>query len=88
MDSFGQNSNSYCRPNKNLTNEERQEIYQALLVRSDGQKLKRGSIGEVAAMFSVSKKTFHRIWSRGKACIAMGLKANVSSRLQGRAGRK
>ncbi|KAF7123388.1 hypothetical protein RHSIM_Rhsim12G0027300 [Rhododendron simsii] len=88
MGSTSQNSYFNCRPNHELINEQREEIFQALLLRCVDGKLKRGSVPEVAAMFFVSKRTVHRIWSRAGACVASGLRANVSSKKRGRAGRK
>lgn len=88
MDSTGQISHFHCRPNQNLTNEQRREMYEELLLRCDDGKLRRGCIGEVAAMFSVSRKTIHRIWSRAKDCFAVGLRVDVSSKLARRSSQK
>ncbi|KAF7142618.1 hypothetical protein RHSIM_Rhsim05G0119600 [Rhododendron simsii] len=85
---FVQNSYFHGRPNHNLTNEQRKEIFQALLLRTVDGKLTRGCVPEVAAMFSVSNKTIHRIWSRAKACEAHGSKVDVSSKKRRRVGRK
>ena len=62
-----------CQRKRNLTNEEHQAIVEELLRRSNLGKLKQGYIGEIAALFSISNKTIHRIWSQAKACVDNGL---------------
>ncbi|XP_058215387.1 uncharacterized protein LOC131326570 [Rhododendron vialii] len=88
MESLYEKSSSNCRSKKNLTNEQRQAIFDALLLQFDYGKPRGGFISEVAALFSVHPKTISRIWQQGKACIANGSVVDVSSKLLGRVGRK
>lgn len=74
---------------KNLSNEERNAILQTLLVRSNNNKLPKGTIKDVAGEFKVSSKTISRIWARAGQCTSQGMKfANVNSRIKGNSGRK
>lgn len=88
MDTPIEISSLHSRIWRNLTNEQRKEIFHSLLLQSEGGKLKRGCVTKVAALFSVNEKTIRRIWSRGKACMANGISVDVSSRIPTRVGRK
>jgi hypothetical protein len=65
---------------KQLTNTERQQIYEALLERSNGGKLKKNSTNIVAQMFHVSKYQVRGVWRRVKQCHAQGIPIDVTSR--------
>jgi hypothetical protein len=52
---------------RNLTNDQRQQIYEVLLARSDRGRLKKKSTTTVAQMFQVSRYKVQRIWHRAKA---------------------
>jgi methylphosphotriester-DNA--protein-cysteine methyltransferase len=73
---------------KNLTETERQQIYEALLERSDRGRLKRNATTIVAGMFQVSRYKVQRIWQRAKQCRAQGIPVDVRSRKPKRSGRK
>ncbi|XP_058223181.1 uncharacterized protein LOC131332888 [Rhododendron vialii] len=88
MESLSEKSSSNCRSKRNLTNEQRQAIFDALLLQFDYGKPRGGFISEVAALFSVHPKIVSRVWQQGKACIANGSVVDVSSKLLGRVGRK
>ena len=51
---------------RNLTDTERQQIYEALLLRSDHGRLKRKATTNVAQLFQVSRYKVQRIWQRAK----------------------
>jgi DNA-binding Lrp family transcriptional regulator len=64
----------------NLTEVERQEIYVALLERSNRGRLKRNATNIVAQMFQVSKYQVRNVWRRVKQCRAQGRPVHVRSR--------
>lgn len=69
---------------KNLSNDQRKDIYIALLRRSVNGKLKRDTTKSVAALFSVSMSTVQRIWKRSKENSG----GDVSHRRTNNCGRK
>ncbi|KAL4560955.1 hypothetical protein LXL04_033112 [Taraxacum kok-saghyz] len=73
---------------KNTTLAERQAIYQFLLQKSIDGELKKGSISEVASIFSVSKRTISRIWHQAKIHVDQGLPIDLSSNKPMAVGRK
>ena len=73
---------------RNLTETERQQIYAALLERSDRGRLKRKATTIVAQIFQVSRYKVPRIWQRAKHCRAQGIPVDVRSRKPKRSGRK
>ncbi|KAG7588840.1 hypothetical protein ISN44_As07g011640 [Arabidopsis suecica] len=77
----------YKKSEKNLSNEERQEIFGALLERSIDGKLSRNATREVSNQFSVPIVIVQRIWKRAKETAASG-KVNVSHRRTWNCGRK
>ncbi|CAD6270471.1 unnamed protein product [Miscanthus lutarioriparius] len=66
-----------ARPYRNLTDAERQQIYEALLKRSNHGRLKRKSTTVVAQLFK-----------RAKQCRAQGRPVDVRSRMPKKCGRK
>ncbi|XP_058208226.1 uncharacterized protein LOC131321239 [Rhododendron vialii] len=72
----------------NITNEERQAIFDILVVRSDNGKVTGALFKEIEESFFVCDKTVRRIWDQGLACVYNGSMVDVSSKLQGRVGRK
>lgn len=70
-----------------LSNDQRQMIFQHLLSTLKQGKLPIGTISETAQMFKVSTKTISRIWHRSKEG-PVDSPANVSSKKNGRVGRK
>ena len=75
-------------PYRNLTNDERQQIYAALLEQSDRVRLKRKGTTIVAQMFHVSRPQVQRIWQRAKQCHAQGQPVDVRPRKSKNCGRK
>ena len=63
-----------------LTDTERQQIYEALLERSNHGKLKKNATNVVAHMFQVSRYQVRRVWRRVKQCRAQGRPVDVISR--------
>lgn len=83
-----QSSSMHSRAKRNLTNQQRQAIFEFLMMQSRSRKLNKGSISYMATFFSVDVKTIHRIWQQGKAHIASGLPVDLSSQLPKRVGSK
>ncbi|XP_017240013.1 uncharacterized protein LOC108212812 [Daucus carota subsp. sativus] len=75
------------RKNKNLSNEDRRRIYQTLLTKSVDGKLRRGTIREVSAIFSISSRTVARIWKQATQSSNNGA-INVSHKRSKNCGRK
>ena len=71
------NNSHKCR---NLTDTERQQIYEALLERSNRGKLKKNATNVVAHMFQVSRYQVRRVWRRVKQCCAQVRPVDVRSR--------
>jgi hypothetical protein len=70
-------SNSHkCR---HLMDTERQQIYEALLERSNHGKLRKNTTNIVAHMFQVSRYQVRGIWRRVKQCRAQGRPVDVRS---------
>lgn len=88
METVLENPSIHSKRKRNLTNQERQAIFEILVVESDNGKLSGALFSEIAASFSTTERTVRRIWARGTACIYDGLRVDVSSKLQGRVGRK
>jgi hypothetical protein len=55
---------------RNLTDTERQQIYEALLERSNCEKLKKNTTKIVADMFQASRYQVRGVWQRAKQCRA------------------
>ena len=72
---------------KRLTNQERQMIFEALLQESNGGKLKRGTIRNIASLFKTSVRTVQRIWKLAAITSTDG-RVDVSRRFSKRCGRK
>ena len=69
------------RANKQLTNDQRQAILQALLANYEDGKLKRGAIKKVAEIFNFSRNCIGQVWKRANESIeAGGTKMDVRSR--------
>ena len=62
---------------KRLT-EERQSIFETLLQYSDYEKLRRGTIKNIADLFQINVITVNRIWKRVVASFANGKVVAVS----------
>ncbi|KAH7847471.1 hypothetical protein Vadar_026428 [Vaccinium darrowii] len=88
MDTFFEIPSVHHRSRRNLTNQQRQLIFEMLLMKVQQGKLKRGSIPEVAAAFGANPKIVRRIWQRAMACFTNGLAIDVSSKLPTHVGRK
>ncbi|KAL5728781.1 hypothetical protein ACHQM5_001821 [Ranunculus cassubicifolius] len=88
MDSTSTNNSVISKSRKNLTNEERQNIFEAVSKQCYNGKIKKGAFTNVAALFSVTPRTIQKIWMRGKTCIDNGVKVDVAHRLTERTGRK
>ena len=85
-DSF-QNEVYLKQTKKYLSNDERREIFCALLAKSIDGKLERNVTKEVSQQFSVPVLTVQRIWQRAKETASSG-RVDVSNRKSGNCGRK
>ncbi|KAK1374940.1 hypothetical protein POM88_031133 [Heracleum sosnowskyi] len=86
--SLGESGRSVPKKLKVLSNEERKEIYLILLgSKNVTGKLRKGTIGNVSRMFSVSTRTVSRIWRQAKRSTNPGL-ADVSHKKTKNCGRK
>ena len=65
---------------KDVTERQRQEIYEALLQRSNRGRLRKNSTTIVAQMFQVHKRTVQRVWQRAKQCQEEGIPVVVRSK--------
>jgi hypothetical protein len=80
--------------NRNLSRDERQIVYEFLLVHckqhSETRVLKYGALREASAQFGLSYSTVQRIWSRAEKSVAEGnsVVSSVSPLRKGRCGRK
>ena len=77
-DEHANENNTHHRTN--LTDLERQQIYEALLERSNCGRLKKNSTNIVAQMFQVSSNQVRSVWRRVKQCRAQGRPVDVRSR--------
>lgn len=73
----------------NLTNSQRQKIYETLLEASLGGKLPHGILTRLGKQFKVSSLTISRIWNQGRRSLSEGSEfANVNSQIPLKSGRK
>ena len=72
---------------KNLSDRERQEIYEALLSRSVNGKLKRTTT-IVANLFDVNRCYVQSIWRTAKECLAAGVPVDITCKRKKNCGRK
>jgi len=73
---------------KNLSDRERQEIYEALLSRSVNGKLKRRTTTIVANLFDVNRCYVQSIWRTAKECLAAGVPVDITCKRKKNCGRK
>jgi len=71
-----------------MTEEERKQVYQALLARSKNGKLGKNDTKEVATQFGHDRRAVQRLWQRGKIALANNIPVDLGSRKRGRVGRK
>jgi len=73
---------------KEMSEEVRKQVYQALLARSNNGTLHKEDTAFVAAQFDIHKRTAQRVWNRGKTQLSSSVPVVVSSLKKGRVGRK
>ena len=74
---------------RNLTDDERQAVYEMVLSKMTNGKPAKGSFTAIAGQFRVHPLTVSRIWKAGAKSIAEGsICANVSSKRKGKCGKK
>jgi hypothetical protein len=73
---------------KNLTQKQREDIYQDLLWHSSNGKLKRRSTTLIAAKYGVHMRTIQQVWQRAKKCMAQDIPIDVGSMKPKKGGRK
>jgi hypothetical protein len=74
--------------NKEMSDELRKQVYQALLARSKNGKLGKKDTCIVAEHFGLHIQAVQHLWKRGKTQLANFIPVEVSSRKKGRCGRK
>ncbi|XP_066324288.1 uncharacterized protein [Miscanthus floridulus] len=73
---------------KEMFEELRKQVYQALLARSNNGKLGKKDTAFVAAQFGLHIRSVQRLWKRGKIQLANSVPVVVSSLKKGKVGRK
>jgi len=73
---------------RELSNEDREAILQALLSKSEDGILPRGAIQAISASFEVGRNTVGRIWARAKESVADGSNVMDVSHRKSQCGRK
>ena len=73
---------------KEMSEELRKQVYQALLARSNNGKLGKKDTAFVAAQFGLHIRSVQRLWKRGKIQLANSVPVVVSSLKKGKVGRK
>ena len=73
---------------KDMTEKLRQQVYQALLTRSNNGTLHKKDIAFVAAQFGLHIRSVQRVWKRGKTQLKSNVPVVISSLKKGRVGRK
>ena len=73
---------------KEMSEELRKQVYQALLARTNNGKLGKKDTAFVAAQFGLHIRSVQRLWKRGKIQLANSVPVVVSSLKKGKVGRK
>ena len=73
---------------KDMPEEVRKQVYQALLAKSNNGKLGKKDTTVVAAQFGVHICAVQRLWKQGKIALANNIPVDLGSRKRGRVGRK
>jgi hypothetical protein len=73
---------------KEMTDELRKRVYQAMLARSNNGKPHKKDTAIVAAQFGLNIRSVQRVWKRGKIQLANSVPVVVSSLKKGKVGRK
>jgi predicted transcriptional regulator len=73
---------------KEMSEELRKQVYQALLARSKNEKLGKKDTTIVADQFGLNIRSVQRVWKRGKTQLVNNVPVVVSSLKKGKVGRK
>ena len=73
---------------KEMSEEVRKQVYQALLARSNNGTLHKEDTAFVAAQFDIHRRTAQRVWNRGKTQLCSNVPVVVSSLKKGKVDRK
>jgi hypothetical protein len=68
------------RRKKFLTDQQRVQVYEALLQRSNNLKLKRTTTTIVAHMFNIRRSLVQTIWRKAKQCHYQGIPVDLRSK--------
>jgi fido (protein-threonine AMPylation protein) len=68
------------RRKKFLTDQQRVQVYEALLQRSNNLKLKRTTTTIVAHMFNIHRSLVQTIWRKAKQCHYQGIPVDLTSK--------
>jgi hypothetical protein len=81
-------TSSQDRGDRELTNDQRNAILQALLQRSENRILNHGAVKDIAQQFDVGRNTVGRIWKRGIESLDKGNNAMDASSRKKSCGQK
>nr|XP_034586579.1 uncharacterized protein LOC117849092 [Setaria viridis] len=73
---------------KDMPEEVRKQVFQALLTRSKNGGLGKNDTTDVAAQFGLHIRAVQRLWKKGKIPLANNIPVDLGSRKKGRVGRK
>ena len=83
-----QHADQVNQPKHDYSDHVRQQVYQALLIRSKNGKLGKHDTTIVGAQFGVKIRSVQRIWKQGKNQLAHNIPVMVPNLKKGRSGRK
>ena len=83
-----QHADQVNQPKHDYSDHVRQQVYQALLMRSKNGKLGKQDTTIVGAQFGVKIRSVQRIWKQGKNQLAHNIPVMVPNLKKGRSGRK
>jgi len=83
-----QDADQVNQPKHDYPNHLRQQVYQALLMRSNNGKLGKHDTTIVGEQFGMKIRTVQRIWKQGKDQLRQNIPVMVPNLKKGRSGRK
>jgi len=84
---FLDHADQVVQPKHDYSDNVRQQVYQALLMRSKNGRLGKHDTTIVSEQFGVKIRTVQRIWKRGKNQLAQNIPVKVPNLKKGRSGR-
>lgn len=80
------NGNSRSKRRKNLTNDEKQRIYEFFLEKSVEGRMRHGLLTEAVTLFKTCTRTIKRLWNRAQTQLVNGNTVDLSSKRVGKVG--